>query len=311
MRIKNAFKILLANVGTLYKVVLYRAICTAVFALIAYFAVLSELKPLFEASETVELRKAIDSLLTAFLSGRGIDTGTLRPAFDSFASMLSQKRDLFTWVILETFGLLCLLRFFFQCGDYAFASMMNGFMSTLNCSAFFPAFFSEPGKAAAYAAITTVVFTVSDILIFGVAILFVVYTLSYISVFAIILSVAILVFGYTLRYTLMSAFLPGIVCGKKGVWSAFTHSAPKGKNTGALLASYAFLLLLFFYINMSFGLFTLYIGLIVSLPLTAIYFVLMSLTDYYIVTGRSYYVDFDSVVSPKEKRENAELLKYL
>ena len=311
MRIKNAFKILLANVGTLYKVVLYRAICTAVFALIAYFAVLSELKPLIEANETLELRKAIDALLTGFLSGRGIDTGALRPAFDSFTTMLSERRDLFTSVILETFGLLCLLRFFFQCGDYAFANMMNGFMSTMNCNGFFPSFFSEIGKAAAYAVITTVVFTVSDVLIFGVSILFVVYTLSYISVFAIILSVAILVFGFTLRYTLMSAFLPSMVCGKKGVWNSFAHCAPKGKNAGALLASYAFLLLLFFYVNMSFGLFTLYIGLIVSLPLTAMYFVLMSLTDYYIITGRSYYVDFDSVVSPKEKRENAELLKYL
>lgn len=311
MRIKNAFRILLSNIGTVYKIVLYRFIGMVIFALVAYFAVLSELKPLFEQPETTALREAIDALLKGFLSGHGVNTETLRPAFDAFTAMLSGERDVFTSVILETGALIFALRFFYAYGDYAFASMMNGFMSSMNVPGFFGSFLGEMGKAALYALIVTLITTVAGTLIIAISVIIVVYALSYISVFAIILSVAFLVFGFTLERTLLSAFLPGIVCGKKGVGSALSHSAPNGKNLSALLGSYSFLLLMFFYINMSFGLFTLYIGLIVSLPLTALYFTLVSLTDYYIVTGRSYYVDYDTVVSPKEKRENAELLKYL
>ena len=91
MRIKNAFRILLSNIGTIYKIVLYRFIGMVIFALVAYFAVLSELKPLFEQPETAALREAIDALLKGFLSGHGVNTETLRPAFDAFCHILAQN----------------------------------------------------------------------------------------------------------------------------------------------------------------------------------------------------------------------------
>ena len=311
MRIKNAFRILLSNVSTLYKIVLYRFICFAVFALIGYFAVLSDLRPLIYAQETLALRDAIVSLLQRFLSGNGLETELLRPAFDAFAKMIITERQNLIWVVSETGLMIVVLRFVCECGDYAFATLLDGFMSSMNKPLFLPTFFSTPGKTALYAFISTVLNLAADCVIFTAAIGISVYTLSYISIFAIIISAAVLVFGLSLKHTLLSAFLPNIVCGKKSVGRAFINTVPSERNFSTLLGGYSFMLLLFFYINLSFGMFTLYIGLIVSVPLTSLYFTAIRLVDYYMMSGRSYYVDYDTVVAPREKRKNADLLTYL
>jgi len=311
MRIKNAFRILLSNVSTLYKIVLYRFVCFAVFALIGYFAVLSDLRPLIYAEETLALRDAIVSLLQRFLSGNGLETELLRPAFDAYVKMIIAERQSLIWVVSETGLLILVLRFMYECGDYAFAALLDGFMSSMNKPLFLPTYFSKPGQTALYALISTVINVAADCVIFTAATGICVYTLSYISVFAIIISVAVLVFGLSLKHSLLSAFLPNIVCGKKSVGRAFINSAPSERNFSTLLGGYSFMLLVCFYINMSFGMFTLYVGLIVSIPLTSLLFTAIRLVDYYIVNGRSYYVDYDTVVSPREKRENADMLTYL
>lgn len=311
MRIRNAFRIVLANVSTMYKIVLYRFVCTAIFALIAYFVVLTDLDPLFKASETVALRDAISSLIRTFLMGRGDESESIKPAFDAFLQMLARERESLVSVGLETGGLLLLLRFFYSFGDYAFATMIDGFMSSMNKPGFLTASLSEPGKAALYALIHTIITFVADGVILFVGVVVVVYTFSLFSVFSLILSVALTVFLFALKYTMLTLFLPNLVCDKQKVGEALGHSAPSARNFRMLIGGYAFLILLFFYINASFGLFTLYIGLILSLPFTSLYFITITLIDKYIVSERSYYTDYDTVVAPKEKRENADMLKYL
>lgn len=313
MRIKNAFKIVLSNVNTMYKMVLYRFICTAAFALIAYFAVLSGLKYIFYSEQFVAIRDTVTELLTDFLSGRGIAdvAESMRPAFDDFFRMLYRERAHLLSALFGTFGLVLLLRFFYALGDFAFASAVDGFMSSMNKPGFFSSLLESFGKAALYALVITLVSVVSECVIFLTSLVIVVYTISYISVFAIIFGVAFLVFGFALKYSLLSPVLPSVVCDRLSVGKALKGCVRKGKDFAALLGSYSFLWLLFFYINVSFGVFTLYMGLIVSLPLTSLYFISVSLTDQYIVNHKSYYVDYNVVVSPKEKQENAEMLKYL
>lgn len=313
MRIKNAFKIVLSNVDTMYKMVLYRFICTAAFVLIAYFAVLSGLKFIFYSEQFTVIRDTVNKLLTDFLSGKGLAdvAESLRPSFDAFFRMLYEERAHLLSALFGTFGLVLLLRFFYALGDFAFASAVDGFMSTMNKPGFFASLFESFGKAALYSLVVTLISVVSECLIFIVSLVIVVYTISYISVFAIIFGVASLVFGFTIKYSLLSPVLPSVVCDRLSIGKALKGCVRKGKDFAALLGSYSFLLLLFFYVNVSFGVFTLYMGLIVSLPLTSLYFICVSLTDRYIVSHKSYYVDYNVVVSPKEKRENAEMLKYL
>lgn len=313
MRIKNAFKVVLSNVNTMYKMVLYRFICTAAFVLIAYFAVLSGLKFIFYSEQFDVIRDTVNKLFTDFLSGNGLSdvAESLRPSFEDFFRMLYEERAHLLSALFGTFGLLLLLRFFYALGDFAFASAVDGFMSTMNKPGFFASLFESFGKAALYSLVVTLISLVSECLIFIVSLVIVVYAISYISVFAIILGAAFLVFGFTVKYSLLSPVLPSVVCDRLSVGKALKGCVRKGKDFAALLGSYSFLLLLFFYVNVSFGVFTLYMGLIVSLPLTSLYFICVSLTDRYIVNHKSYYVDYNVVVSPKEKRENAEMLKYL
>lgn len=311
MRIKNAFKILLGNLNLMYKAIVYRFICTAVVGLIAYFAVYSGVKNILQNPQSIAFVESLQNMLRDFISGKGIASNTVADSFAEFSQMLATNASNIAVVGLENMLCLFVLRLLYGCGDYAFAKLYDGFMSSMTDRGFIATYFSEFGRAMLYSLIYSSISLVCEIVVYTVAVYIVVYGLNVISVFSIFLSLAFLVFSMSMKYTLLSRFLPNMVCAGLKTGKAFVGTMPKRKNFTALLSSFALLIVVFFYINVSFGIFTLYTGLILSLPITSLYVICVELVDYYTVKGRSYYIDYNNVYSPKEKDENAEMLKYL
>lgn len=311
MRIKNAFKILLGDLSLMYKAVVYRFICTALVGLIAYFAVYSGLKNIFQSTQAVAFIESLQNMLRDFISGKGIASNTVAASFADFSQMLASNASNIVLVSIETILFLFILRLLYGCGDYAFAKLYDGFMSSMTDRSFIATYFSNFGSAMLYSLIYSSISLACEIVVYTVAVYIVVYGINVISVFSIFLSLTFLVFSMSMKYTLLSRFLPNMACGQMKAGKAFVCTMPKRKNFTALLSSFALLIVVFFYINLSFGIFTLYTGLILSLPITSLYVICVELVDYYTIKGRSYYIDYNTVYSPKEKDENAEMLKYL
>ena len=311
MRLKNAFKILFANINFMYKAIIYRLICTALIVAVGYFVVFPELMPVIGSAETQALLDAVRTLLSDFITGKGIAADSLQPAFVAFVKILNENMSGLFAVGMEFGALLIVLKILNGLGDYAFAVLYDGYMSSMAQFGFISALLGNLGKGLLYSLVYSLISVVLENLILTISVLIVVFGLEILSVFAIIISLVFLVFGFALKYALLSRLMPNMVSGKKKLGKAFGKVLPDKLNFTALLGTYAFMILLFYFINASFGILTLYVGLFVSVPLTSLVFVCVALVDYYMAEGKSFYVDYNAVITPKQNAEHSDMLKYL
>jgi hypothetical protein len=105
--------------------------------------------------------------------------------------------------------------------------------------------------------------------------------------------------------------MPAMIVDKKSLKDAFKSTFAKRDKFFQMVGNYAFVIMISFYLNVSVAVFTIGTGLIVSIPLTSIFTILVSFVDYYQVQGKRYYVAGDQVVVPRQMHEHAELLKYM
>jgi hypothetical protein len=105
--------------------------------------------------------------------------------------------------------------------------------------------------------------------------------------------------------------MPSMITDKKSVGKALKHTFTKREKFFAMVGNYAFVVMISFYLNVSVAVFTFGAGLIVTLPLTSIFTVIVSFVDHYQIEGKKYYVSGEEVVTPRQMREHAELLKYM
>ncbi|MBQ7407997.1 MAG: hypothetical protein IJW13_01810 [Clostridia bacterium] len=311
MRIRNAFRILISNASVIYKAALFRLITASVAVLIIYFTLYNDLLHLFQSDQAHALWDAIIHIFTDFVKGYGIDIDELPTAFEGFIAMLRSNVSIFTVVGIKTSACIFFYNVILRMGNYAVSSLYSGYMSAGTKFSLIPTLFANLGKAFLYAIIIVPIVMLFDTLVILLGALIGVYGIRLISIFAIILSLIFIIFAISFKFTVFSFFLPNMVVENQSVGQAFVNTFKNRSNLKGLLTSYSFLVMLIFYVNVSVAVFTLGAGLVVSLPITTIMTLLVSLCDYYNHTGKKYYVDFDTVVIPKQLQENAEYLKYM
>ena len=313
MRVKNAFKVLLSNFGLIYKAAFARFICTAIFVLCGYLLLNKNLYPIITAEESKNLVYAVRDVFIKFFAGEGINTHAIPEAFNAFMAMLSGENagNLFM-IITETLATLFILRVAYQTGEYAFGKIINGYMSARTHFGFITTLLFDFGRALAYAVIYVLISLILETAIIVITIAILINTIEVISIGALLISIFFLVISSTFKYCLLSSFLPNMVTGKMGIIKALSRTVPHTKkHFSSLFGSYFFMIILFFYLNVTIMVFTFFMGLILTLPLTSLYYTTVSLVDYYHVKGKKYYADDDHIIVEKSIKEDAELTKFM
>ena len=75
-----------------------------------------------------------------------------------------------------------------------------------------------------------------------------------------------------------------------------------------MLASYVAAALIIVYLYVSVSIFTFGVGLLLVVPFISLLIVCMKTVDYFTINKKKYFVDYDTIVVPKELRENDENL---
>lgn len=313
MRIKNAFKLLFANINVLYKSILCRTVIIAVVALIAYFGIKPGLEPIISSAQTARLLEVVRKLFSDLLAGKGAGNAPseLPQAFSAFTAMLSGNETGVKWTVIGAAVVWYILNFLLCSCDYVFGKLFDDHMSSYSHFGVVFAFCNCAGKAFAYGALISLVNVFSDAIILTVGALIAVYLMPIISVLSVLLGIFAVVFGFSLRMTLLTSVMPAMVENSSGIKRAFSEKLPAKKRFGELLGNYAFLIMLWFYVNVSMAVFTLLSGLLVTLPLTSLGFTAFAFVDYYCGKGKKFYVDFDNVVTPDKDGKDAQYLKYM
>ena len=126
-----------------------------------------------------------------------------------------------------------------------------------------------------------------------------------ISPFIVIMMAIILI---SLRISLFSNWVPQCVSSGKGVWKSFGKSVKiTCRKFLRTFINAVFLVLAVFLVNILMFVLTAGVGLILTAPATVLLINSFSMVNYYVSTGNRFYVDGETIVSPKKLEVQEEI----
>ena len=138
------------------------------------------------------------------------------------------------------------------------------------------------------------------------AVLFIVYTTSFLFIFSFMIGIWIVVLAVSLFLSFTVTVRPSVVNGKK-INESFNFKLD-GKTSLSIFASYVFAIIIAVALNVGMLYSTLGSGLFVSLPATYVFFMAFQLAVFYSADGRKYFIDYDTIVTPKKLRNEDDKL---
>lgn len=301
MMFRNSVKLLFSNFATVWKLLLYYLIITLIgVGLVA--PVFSSVVEVFRSHNFFEV---LVDLLTTFNLGTNILS-----IFASFGTVISTLvaciLDYFvihTWLaVYLTFLFVVLLPFLYELGGIAAGEILYGYMSSQAQVNFTGRIFSSVRKSFKYILAKLLIATPINILIF-----FLIYKVFALTAlggtikFAVPLIITVvLCLLFTLRLVLFSGWLPALIVNDCGVWSAFARGIRAvGRRFFRTFSTMLVFVLLNICIDVLFG----SIAFLLLVPLGVYFVYIIDFVMFYGSQGMRYYVDADTIISPKRLEE--------
>jgi hypothetical protein len=134
------------------------------------------------------------------------------------------------------------------------------------------------------------------------------------SLFAVLIITVLMSLILAFRNILFVSWIPTIVVQNYGVWKSLRKSI-KGvfRKFGKAFINMFYLILTIIFINVSVAVFTLTIGLIITIPASYVVYNCFGMSLVYETQGMRYYIDTYSVVTPRKKEISDKLveMKYI
>ena len=298
---RNSVKLLFSNFATVWKLLLYYLIITLIgVGLVA--PVFSSVVEVFRSHNFFEV---LVDLLTTFNLGTNILS-----IFASFGTVISTLvaciLDYFvihTWLaVYLTFLFVVLLPFLYELGGIAAGEILYGYMSSQAQVNFTGRIFSSVRKSFKYILAKLLIATPINILIF-----FLIYKVFALTAlggtikFAVPLIITVvLCLLVTLRLVLFAGWLPALIVNDCGVWSAFARGIRAvGRRFFRTFSTMLVFVLLNICIDVLFG----SIAFLLLVPLGVYFVYIIDFVMFYGSQGMRYYVDADTIISPKRLEE--------
>ena len=307
MMFKNSIKLLMANFSTVWKLLVYKIIALGIVAGL-FFAVFPALQNLPSFSVFIS---DLGNFLLEFNIGANIKT-ILTSFYEIFQNFFVLYVDLavnstFAFVYLTAlFGIV--LPYLWKLSDIATGESLYGYMASLTRYSFTGSFIRKIGISSIYSLLYLAITLPINLIIvagaFGI--------LSLVQIGGIVvLFIPLLLFVYLsciigLKNAFLAGWMPAIV--------VFNTNAVKGFKLGLkavqrrflrVLSTSAMLVAIIFAINLLFGSFS----LIITVPVGSMIISVFQMVMFFGSQGMRYYVDLDTILSPKKLEETDKLKK--
>lgn len=301
MMFRNSVKLLFSNFATVWKLLLYYL----VISLIGVGLVAPVFSSVVEVFRNHNFFETLVDLFTTFNLGSNITT-----IFSGFGNVLStlvacilEYYSLHTWLaVYLTFLFVVVLPFLFELGAIATGETLYGYMSSQAKVGFTGRIFSSLRRSFKYILAKLLVATPLNILVFYCLIkVFELTTLSGGIKFAVpfIITVVLCVL-MALRFVLLSGWLPALMVYDCGVWSAFARGMRAvGRRFFRTFSTMLVVVLLNICVDVLFG----SIAFLILIPLEVFLIYIVDFVMFYGSQGMRYYVDSDTIISPKRLEE--------
>lgn len=311
MRFRHAVHLTSENFSSVFKLLLYRLFTAAVFGSLGYVILSLGLSAITGSAEMADIKELIATFIDAVATGKPEVLQGLPAQFkDAITALLSLIAFNTPSIIGCVIGLILLYlfsRFVNGLGLFSVANIVNDRMSTYSRASFSQSYFKSIGKAALYQVIYVPLCFAYDSLMLGACFLFFFYVPSLlpswgpITVFiAVSLTLTAIVALEALKMTLISSWIPAVVAENVSITRAFRASVRNKKGFAARYAAFLAAVYLILAVNVLFGLATVGSALLITVPMSYIFLLVLQFVNYYLESGRKYFVTKDTIVGASD-----------
>ena len=308
MRFRNSLHVIIDNFPLVFKVLLYNLVTGVLFFGVSYTIVTINLNSIVSSAEAQEIFSLLGKFFTALISGdtaflQGFEDTFLAAAGD-FMHMLSTRMGAIIWSIVGLCLLYLFSRFLNGLCTFTAGALVGDKMQTYSRGKFSSAFFANLGRAALYEVIYVPLSFLYTVLTVAVCWLLFFYALSFLPLLlTVVLAASAIVFLQTVKYTLISSWMPRILCGGEKVGAAFGASLKQGKGFWSRFALFLVFIYLIILMNVLGALGTLGSMLFISVPLSYLVLLGVQFVSYFEDSGRKYFIGYGKVAGGEEPPE--------
>ncbi|MDR0850333.1 MAG: hypothetical protein LBN07_02480 [Christensenellaceae bacterium] len=308
MTFLNTVKIVMANFSAVWKLLLYYIICAAVLFTVLYFAV----SPVFDALKSAGVFQDLLNMINSVFTGSSVATQTDN-AFSKAFSVLSSNVDMFAFhYVLIMLMLFIIIPFCFGLAELAIGEVLYGYMSSQTKYGFTRSFIGKVGKSCLLQLTKLLLLLPVNIIVilevYGILHLLAIGGIGLI--FAAFLIILMTIVTLALKDTLFSCWMPAMLILDIGPFKALRKSmGTVSRRFLKIFSTNLVLVLIMFSINLFFGLFTLLIAMVITIPLTTFVFTVSNMVEYFTGQGMKFYVTQGIVCEPKRMEEQDGIVR--
>ncbi len=306
MRFRHSVSLTIDNFSGVFKLLLYRAITAAVFFSLTYVILSLGLSTIVDSAELGALKELAKSFVKALFGGEYAVLQQMPHEFHvavkDFMVLLGTHIGSIVGSIIGVAVMYLLLRYFNGLAMFALGGTVNDRMSMNAKTRFSASYFRNIGQASLYQLVYVPLTFVYDVASVGLCVFLFFYIPSLLMAWnfftvliSLCLSIALILAMQALKMTFVSAWMPAMIAGGKGVGQALKQSARCKNSFWRRFAAYLMAAYLILVVNITFGLCTLGSGLLISMPLSYFFLLVMQFVNYYTDAGKKYFVTRDKI----------------
>ncbi len=297
MMFKNSLKLFIANFSVFWKLLLYKIVAVVICALF--------LIPTFSAWSHCLGTVNFSTILTNFATNTVfLNTSSLLNNLfllvQAFLDALIVMFNVFPFAFFYSiFVVLILLPFLFGLSSIPTGEGLYSYMASLSKSSFMATFVSKLGVSSVYSIFRTLI-TLPFIVIFGAGFYGLLYLTTFNGLIQIFLPIIIILY-----FVFMISMLVTTFCGWMPATVVFDISPSKSFKKGIKAVSrryfrvFSSVFVIIFFATMFSMMFTSF-SLIALVPLASVSIIMLEMVMFFESQGMRYYVDLDSIISPKK-----------
>lgn len=312
MIFRNTFRLIITNFSLVWKLLCYYFICfviTLLFCGAVAYPILAELNSANVFSDLISL------INNFFVSTPAQTATTFESVGQTINGIISSSNYTFNYVFIGIF-VFFIFPVMFDMAVVPAGEVVYGYMATQTKYSFSGRYFKSFLKSLKFS-LTRYFVTLP----FNIILLFLVYAMVKVAtmgnilyILLVVLLLGVLILTLALRSALFSCFAPSYDIVNKDVFSALKENFKCVKNKfGSIFSTSILLVLICFALNLIFAVFTLTVGLLVTIPFTVFMFVVFQMVSFFSAEGERYYIYTDTLIKPKtfEETQDVERLKFL
>lgn len=307
MMIGYSFKLLLGNFSNVWKLLLYRIICLLCVLGLTTVVFWPIINTLIKENFFVNVQSAFEGLLfnlnieNLFVSADSV--------IKNFCEIISNNGYV-VQTILCAVMLVILFVFLEGYGKFAVHEGVNGYMSSLTKYSFANSYVANFGRATLYSLASLVTIVPINLVIWVGTYLLASSLYSKIGVFAIILAFLVAIVLLSAKNAFFSGWKTASIVHNSDTFVSLKKGVVATKKRYFRgLSNYLILVIIAMALNLLAVTLTAGVGLLITMPITTLLFIIANQVNYFEAMGMRFYVDNDHIISPKKLEQQDDFAK--